>query len=100
LDKNQCHQLDLGHYREVSDDEIQARKKEILAFFNTPDPKSDPLTRKLTEEDLTMAARTAIALDRFIQDFPLDGLRSRLLGPGGVIELDIEPIKAIRGGGV
>ena len=60
--------------REVTDEE-QARKcREILALFDTPDPKADPVTRKLTDEDLQTAARVAVALDKFIAHHQLDGL--------------------------
>jgi len=61
-------------YRSVSKDEIDSRKKEILEFFDTPDPVSDPITRKLTDEDLTTAARVSVALDRFVEEKKLDGL--------------------------
>jgi L-arabinose isomerase len=43
-------------------------------MFDTPDPKSDPITRKLTEEDLHVAARVAVALDKFVDEKQLDGL--------------------------
>jgi len=64
----------LRQYRTVSESDIRAKSAEILSFFDTPDPKSDPITRKLTDEDLTMAARVAVALDRFIGERKLDGL--------------------------
>ncbi|MBW7895498.1 MAG: L-fucose/L-arabinose isomerase family protein [Opitutaceae bacterium] len=54
--------------------EIDAKSTQILALFDTPDPKSDPLTRKLTAEDLHTAARAAVALDKFIALHELDGL--------------------------
>lgn len=60
--------------RDISTDEIEAKGAEITALFDTPEPKADPLTRKLTAEDLQTAARTAIALDRFIAHHQLDGL--------------------------
>ena len=53
---------------------IAAKSAEILSLFDTPDPKADPLTRKLTDEDLHIAARTAVALDKFIALHELDGL--------------------------
>ncbi len=40
-------------------DEIEAKKREILDFFDLPDPKSDPITRKVTDADLYPAARAA-----------------------------------------
>lgn len=60
--------------RDITPAEIAAKSVEILALFDTPDPKADPLTRKLTDEDLRIAARTAVALDRFIAHHQLDGL--------------------------
>jgi L-arabinose isomerase len=53
---------------------VEAKKKVILDFFDTPDPVSDPLTTKLTQRDLDVAAKAAIALDKFTADRNLDGL--------------------------
>jgi L-arabinose isomerase len=64
----------LRQYRTVAEHEISEKSKEILGFFDTPDPKFDPVTRKLTSEDLTTAARVAVALDRFVAERNLDGL--------------------------
>jgi L-arabinose isomerase len=64
----------MKHYRQVSPDEMELKSREILGFFDTPDPKSDPITERLKEEDLALAARTAAALDRFIEDKRLDGM--------------------------
>ncbi len=52
---------------------VQEMKKRILDFFDTPDPVSDPLTTRLTEEDLNTAAHTAVALEEFIVRKDLDG---------------------------
>ncbi len=60
--------------RQVTDPEIEKKKKEILGMFDTPDPKSDPITRKLTDEDLHVAAKVAVALDKFVEAKDLDGL--------------------------
>lgn len=62
------------HYRNAPEADVQRKKEEILDFFDTPDPQSDPITRKLTDEDLETAARVAVALDRFIEEKKLDGL--------------------------
>ncbi len=71
----QCEPDDvMRHYRAVTDAEVAERKRRILEFFDTPDPKSDPVTRKLTEGDLAMAARVAVALERFVEEAELDGL--------------------------
>jgi L-arabinose isomerase len=58
----------------VTEDEIEAKKAEILNIFDTPDPKSDPITEKLTEDDLQVAARVSVALDKFVDAHDLDGL--------------------------
>jgi L-arabinose isomerase len=58
----------------VTENEIESKKTEILNLFDTPDPKSDPITEKLTEKDLQIAARVAVALDKFIDTYNLDGL--------------------------
>jgi L-arabinose isomerase len=60
--------------RQVTDAEVDAKKAEILHMFDTPDPKSDPITRKLTEPDLQVAAEVAVALDKFVTEKDLDGL--------------------------
>ncbi|MCX6953530.1 MAG: L-fucose/L-arabinose isomerase family protein [Verrucomicrobia bacterium] len=60
--------------RDVTPAEIEAKCAEISALFDTPDPKADPLTRKLTDADLQTAARAAVALDRFVAHHELDGL--------------------------
>ena len=61
-------------YRTVTPAEIAAKQARILEMFDTPDPKSDPITRKLTPDDLQMAARVAVALDKFVEEKQLDGL--------------------------
>lgn len=64
----------MRHFRLVSDADAEAQKRQILDVFDTPDPRSDPITRKLTPEDLDMAARVAVALERFVDEHELDGL--------------------------
>jgi len=54
--------------------EVAEKKKEILSFFDTPDPVSDPITCRLTDEDLDTAARVYDALEKFISEKKLDGL--------------------------
>ncbi|HSI86348.1 MAG: arabinose isomerase [Candidatus Methylacidiphilales bacterium] len=62
------------HYRQPDPGEVQRWSKQILEFFDTPDPKSDPLTEKLTDRDLEIAARAAVALESLIAEKSLDGL--------------------------
>jgi L-arabinose isomerase len=64
----------LAHYHDVDQVTTLKKEQEILDFFDTPDPKSDPVTTKLTCQDLRIAARAAVALDRFIEEQALDGL--------------------------
>ncbi|MGJ5816586.1 L-fucose/L-arabinose isomerase family protein [Paludibaculum fermentans] len=60
--------------REVTGEEIDEKRQEILDLFDTPDPGSDPLTRRLSDEHLTTAARVAVTLDKFVELHELDGL--------------------------
>ncbi|NOR67518.1 MAG: arabinose isomerase, partial [Woeseiaceae bacterium] len=56
----------------VTEEEIEIKKAEILNLFDRPEPKSDPVTEKLTEQDLQVAARVAVALDKFVDAQNLD----------------------------
>lgn len=58
----------------VTDKEIAACEDEILDFCDTPDPVSDPISLKLQDEDLRMAAKVAVALKKFVEENRLDGL--------------------------
>jgi len=60
--------------RTVTAGEVDAKKRQILDLFEIPDPKSDPITEKLTGKDLQVAARVAVALDKFVDAHDLDGL--------------------------
>lgn len=64
----------LRHYESADEQLIAVKRKAILDFFDTPEPVSDPITTKLTEEDLLTAARCAVALDGLIQEKKLTGL--------------------------
>jgi L-arabinose isomerase len=73
----QCEPDDvMVHFSKLSgsDSEVQTMKRRILDFFDTPVPVSDPLTEKLTEKDLEIASRAAVALERLIEEKQLDGL--------------------------
>ena len=68
----------MGFYRELGTGNgergtVEKMKKRILDFFDTPDPVSDPWTEKLTAHDLDVAARAAVALEKFIDKRKLDG---------------------------
>ncbi len=62
------------HYQQVSEQEIADYSKQILGFFDTPAPKSDPLTHRLSDRDLYEAAKAGVALQKFIKEKNLDGL--------------------------
>lgn len=84
----QCEPEDIERFYTALDDtsdaeEIAAKEREILDFFDTPDPVSDPLTTRLTDADLRTAAKSAIALERFIAEKKLDGLAYYYEGTDG-----------------
>ena len=60
-------------YRAPDPAAVAAMKERILAFFDTPDPVSDPWTEKLTAHDLDVAARAAVAREGFVEKRALDG---------------------------
>lgn len=64
----------LTEYKKVTDEEIEKEKQVIREEFDMPEPKSDPLTMKLTDEDLYRAARASVALEHFRVKHKLDGL--------------------------
>ena len=53
---------------------ICEKRETIERLFSQPEPGSDPIARRLTEEDLNQAARTAVALDRLVERERLTGL--------------------------
>ncbi len=61
-------------HKEVTAAQIRTKEEEILGLFDTPDPVSDPVTEKLRPEHLQVAARVAVALDKFVSEHELDGL--------------------------
>jgi len=64
----------LKQFYKVEEEEIEKHQHAILEFFDTPMPVSDPITRKLTQEDLHLAAKVSIALEKFVEEKKLDGL--------------------------
>ena len=61
-------------YHTVNEKEIESKKELILQEFDMPDPKSDPVTVKLTDADFHQAAKTAAALDKLMDKYNLTGL--------------------------
>lgn len=76
-------------YQKVTPEEIEAKKALILQEFETPDPKSDPVTMKLTDADLHRAAHGAAALDRFVEQYNLTGLAYYYEGIEGSIQREV-----------
>lgn len=64
----------LDVYETVTEEEITAKIKVIDEEFDMPEPKSDPITSKLTDADKYQAAKTAVALDKFVEKYNLTGL--------------------------
>ena len=63
------------HYKKEPDKAVMdAMVGRIRGFFDTPDPVSDNITFTLKEEDLLIAARVAIALEKSIEELKLTGL--------------------------
>ena len=71
----------MSSFDHVTEDEIKEKEKFILEFFDTPDPVSDPISMKLTPEDLAVAAKVSVALDHFIEEKNIDGLAYYYEGP-------------------
>ena len=62
---------------------VDEMKRRILSFFDTPDPVSDPWTETLTDHDLDVAAKAAVALEKFIEKRNLDGFAYYYEGEAG-----------------
>jgi len=76
-------------YEQVTEKEIDTAKMEILSFFDTPDPVSDPISGKLNDDDLYMAARVSVALDNFVRGCRLNGLAYYYDGACGSLERQV-----------
>ncbi len=61
-------------YNAVTTRETEEKKNLIREEFDMPDPKSDPVTTRLTDADLHQAARAAVALDKLVDEYKLTGL--------------------------
>ena len=63
----------IREYNNVSDFEIVQKQELIKKEFYMPDPKTDPITSKLTDLDLFQAAKCSVALDKFREKYNLTG---------------------------
>ena len=61
-------------YDTVTEEEIKEKIALIDEEFEMPEPISDPVTMKLTDADKYQAAKTAVALDKFLEKYNLTGL--------------------------
>ena len=68
-------------FTKATETEIKYFENLILDFFDTPDPVSDPISLKLQDEDLRIAAKVSVALARFIEEKKIDGLAYYYDGP-------------------
>ena len=75
--------------RGMGNGDVAAMKKRILEFFDTPDPVSDPWTEKLTAHDLDVAAKAAVALEKFIDKRKLDGFAYYYEGEAGSLTREL-----------
>lgn len=73
-------------YSTITDAEVEKKRKLILDEFETPDPVSDPVTKKLTDADLLQAAKSAVALDKLVEKFHLDGMAYYYEGKEGTLD--------------
>lgn len=79
----------VASYERVTGQEIDTAKIEILSFFDTPDPVSDPISSKLNDDDLYIAARVSVALYNFVRGSNLNGLAYYYDGVSGSLERQV-----------
>jgi len=58
----------------VTETEVNAKVAQTKAMFLMPPPGFDKITVQVDPDDLRLAARVAVAEDRLVKDFALDGL--------------------------
>jgi L-arabinose isomerase len=59
---------------EVKEDKIKEKIELIKKIFDFPDPKVDPITDKVEEEDLIWPAKVSCGMDKLFEEFKLTGL--------------------------
>lgn len=64
----------MSEFEAVAPELINEKRKLILKEFETPEPQTDPLTAKLTDEHLQQAAIGAAALEALVERHELSGL--------------------------
>ena len=73
-------------YNDVKEEEIAEKCRVIDNEFDMPEPKSDPITSKLTDTDKYEAAKCSVALDKFVEKHSLSGLAYYYEGKEGSIQ--------------
>lgn len=76
-------------YNQVSEREISEKSAFIQKEFEMPEPKSDPVTMRLTDADLYQAAKAAVALDKLVEEYHLTGLAYYYEGMEGSIQRQV-----------
>lgn len=76
-------------YQTVTEEEIQEKIKIIDEEFDMPEPQSDPITSKLTSADKYQAAKTAVALDKLVEEYNLTGLAYYYEGLDNTIQREV-----------
>ncbi len=79
------------HFEKVSKEEIANKRVEIEEFFATSDVASaDPNAKKPTEEQLEWSAKVAVAQEKLVEEFKLDGLTYYYHGADGGLYEEIQ----------
>lgn len=76
-------------YDTVTEEEIRKKIAVIDAEFDMPEPKTDPLTARLTDADKYQAAKSAAALDKFVEKYHLSGLAYYYEGKEGTPQREV-----------
>ncbi len=63
------------HFEEITENEIEKKLEEIYKFFViSGDSPSDPIAKKPTEEQMLWSAKVAVAQEKMVEDYGLNGL--------------------------
>ena len=68
---------------EATEEAVAGRIQDIKNIFDIKEPSVDPLTDYVHDEDLSLAARCSVALDRLVEDNGLSALAYYYKGEGG-----------------
>jgi len=76
-------------YNTITNEEICDKISLIESEFDMPNPVSDPVTTKLTQEDLRQAAKSAVALDKLVEKYKLTGLAYYYEGLDNTVQREV-----------